>query len=82
MMPNYGGLNVSCYFPSCFAFRPSENSQGPRARDEISFDARGIDFHSQSRTTRNAHPPGIEATLNQFPPLDAGSLVLGWSIGL
>ena len=34
------------------------------------------------RDARNAHAPGIEATLNQFPPLDAGSLVLGWTIGL
>jgi len=32
--------------------------------------------------TRNAHAPGIEATLNPFPPLESGSLVVGWSLGL
>lgn len=32
--------------------------------------------------THNAHPPGVEATLNPFPPLEVGSLVVGWSIGL
>jgi len=51
----------------------------PRTPGEFSVRAEWL---HQWGDTRNAHPPGIEATLNQFPPLDAGSLVLGWSIGL
>ena len=44
------------------------------------FSARAEWLHQWS-DTRNARQPGIEAMLNPSPALDAGSLVLGWSIG-
>lgn len=50
----------------------------PRTPGEFSIRAEWL---HQWGDTRNAHPPGIEATFDQFPALDAGSLVLGWSIG-
>lgn len=51
----------------------------PRTPGEFSVRAEWL---HQWGDTRNAHLPGIEATFNPFPALDAGSLVLGWSIGL